>query len=184
MKPETHFNRIIGQASVQSWVLFIFFQLLGNCYRSDDFNKRNNCQIAHLANILQIFEYECPRLKWVRIVILRPELPNKQKRIADIFICRTTILIDCSMDYCCNLIDKHHHTLLKNFCCISEISNIAKSENGHHFFTRYHRVDFASFAHISSNDFRSCFPKTDCQQSPNFNDQAFQYLGFHCLFFF
>ena len=86
------------------------------------------------------------------------------------FVGLSTKLVDSSVHYLCDFVHEHHHASLQHLSGVSEISDVAESEDGHDLLSRNHGVDLSSLPHILCNDLRACLTEPDCQKSSDLDD--------------
>ena len=67
-----------------------------------------------------------------------------------------------------NSVDKYHDLLLQNFCGISEIPDITKSENSTLSFSRQHRIEITLLSHILGYDLTTRLSKSQSQKHTDF----------------
>lgn len=115
---------------------------------------------------------------FLNTIFLLTNFPNQQKRISNIFICSTRESVSHCVHYFSDVIYEKHHIFLKNFCGISEISNITEPINGAFFLSRNHGIYIPRFLHILSNNFRTGISESQSQQNTNFNNRIFNNIGF------
>jgi hypothetical protein len=65
---------------------------------------------------------------------------------------------------------------LQHFSCISEITNVAETENRDDLLTRKHRVDVVFVLHVLCDDLRASLTKAESEQATNFNQCLLKHL--------
>jgi hypothetical protein len=73
------------------------------------------------------------------------------------------MFVDAFVANLSDLIDKDHDVGLENLSGVSEISDIAKSINGHNLLTGYHHIDYPRIFNNSANNLSSGLSESDCQ---------------------
>lgn len=115
---------------------FVLLKLLRDGDTSDDLEKGYDSQIRLLLHTSVAVEFEFSRVLVLHSVVFRSELPNEKESITNVLVGRSTVMVHHSMYDFSDLVDEHHHTLLKYLSGIGEVTDVAEPENGHHLSTR------------------------------------------------
>ena len=83
----------------------------------------------------------------------------------------------------CNLVDKDHHISFEYLCCVSEISDIAKSKDSHNFLTRNHSVYGGRIINDLTDDLGPGLAKANGKKFADFEDGVLKDLRFSNLKF-
>jgi hypothetical protein len=82
-----------------------------------------------------------------------------------------------------NLVHKNHHILLKDFCCISEISDITETKDTHDLTSRKNRINATSRLDVFGNNLRTGLAIADSKKGSNFDDSFFKDFSLKYLVF-
>ena len=93
------------------------------------------------------------------------------------------MLINLFVADSCDLVDKDHHISFEYFCCVSEISDIAKSKYGHDFLTRNHGVNSSRIFNNLADDLGPGLAKANGKKFADFEDGVLKDLRFSDLEF-
>ena len=88
------------------------------------------------------------------------------------------MLVDFFVANSCDLVDKDHHISFEYLCCISEISYIAKSKDGHDFLTRNHSVNGCRVINDLADDLGPGLAKANGKKFADFEDGVLKNLRF------
>lgn len=135
---------------------------------SNNLQKRYKGHIRELANRICVFECEVASL--ILGVILFLKFPDKQEGISDILVWSARELITHIVNNFSNLIHENHDFLLQDFCSVSEISDITKSEYSHDLLSSNNWIDASTAFNILSYNLRSSLSIAQCKQSSNLDN--------------
>ena len=157
MQAKAHFYLIVGYSLLQLLVLSVLDELSASLDHCQDLQERDHTHISQLVHRISILESNVISISRHIMLI---ELPNKQEGISDVLIWRATELIHYAMHDLSDLIHKGHYALLQDLSCISEISDIAETKDGHDLLPREDWIHTATATDVLGDNLRACFTKT------------------------